>query len=384
MDRRQTAKAVRIAAAEAASARPHPRHRANGDEQRHATERHFMSFTKGLPHHPRTGLLADEMDFRQFRHAIDDGAIDPFTADVRHGAKYEAQTDASVAPVPAGSVPADFRQWEAPTAGLVFDLEGPDAQAVTMPPAPPLLTDAGEINPELVFEMAEVYELAILRDIPFTAFEDGAGDADVQASVDRLNRLTYISGADPLSGRPRKVNGAGELTPQLVFRGSAPGVESGPHLSQFLLAGNGDLAGGGSPADGLIAYGSLRINTRVAEAQPTNFMVTMSDYVAVQRGLRPAPEPYVTGPGGRAALRFITTPRDLATYVHYDALYEAYLNACLTLLAMQAPLDPGFDNLSGSSPLLVGTAPTRRNATGFALFGGRTSSRWSPRWRPGR
>ena len=40
------------------------------------------------------------------------------------------------------------------------------------------------------------------------------------------------------------------------------------------------------------------------------------------------------------AYRFITTPRDLATYVHYDALYEAYLNACLILLGEGTPFDP--------------------------------------------
>jgi hypothetical protein len=39
--------------------------------------------------------------------------------------------------------------------------------------------------------------------------------------------------------------------------------------------------------------------------------------------------------------RFIRNLRDLATYVHFDALYEAYLNACLILLDMGAPFDPG-------------------------------------------
>ena len=35
----------------------------------------------------------------------------------------------------------------------------------------------------------------------------------------------------------------------------------------------------------------------------------------------------------RSLRRFITTPRDLATYVHFDALYQAYLVACLIMLA---------------------------------------------------
>jgi hypothetical protein len=57
--------------------------------------------------------------------------------------------------------------------------------------------------------------------------------------------------------------------------------------------------------------------------------------------------------------RFITTPRDLATYVHFDALYEAYLNACLIMLAMGVPASKGFPEPSPSG---------RRDA--FATFGG--------------
>ena len=62
--------------------------------------------------------------------------------------------------------------------------------------------------------------------------------------------------------------------------------------------------------------------------------------------------------------QFIQTPRDLATYVHDDALYQAYLNACLILLSQGAPFDPHFDKLSGMGPF--GTA----NTGGFALWGG--------------
>ncbi len=62
-----------------------------------------------------------------------------------------------------------------------------------------------------------------------------------------------------------------------------------------------------------------------------------------------------------AGYRFIATPRDLATYVHYDALYEAYLNACLILLGLKAPFDPGL-------PFQL--ADYRDKQQGFAQFGG--------------
>jgi len=52
--------------------------------------------------------------------------------------------------------------------------------------------------------------------------------------------------------------------------------------------------------------------------------------------------------------------RDLATYVHFDALYEAYLNACLLLLdpRIKAPFDPGNPYVDS------------RTQVGFGTFGG--------------
>jgi len=57
--------------------------------------------------------------------------------------------------------------------------------------------------------------------------------------------------------------------------------------------------------------------------------------------------------------RFITTPRDLATYVHFDQLYQAYLNACLIMLSRGDAVSAGFPE-----PNENGTR------TPFATYGG--------------
>ncbi|MDA0268602.1 MAG: vanadium-dependent haloperoxidase, partial [Cyanobacteria bacterium] len=346
----------------------------NGDEQRYAGDQYFMCFTKGLPHNPDTGLLQDPQDFVEFRRAIDDGFIDPFSDRVRHGAKFKVGLEGGAYTVQPDPCPTDnFRQWEAPTAGVVFELQGPDPHAVTMAPAPALLDVDGGANPELVLEMAEVYELALLRDQPFNHLEADCPNATIAASIQRLNQLSYLKDQ---TGRPRKVNAAGELDAQTVFRGASPGVEVGPYLSQFMLIGNTDLNGGGKVAEGKITYGALHIDQKVPIAEPgKDYLTTMATYVEVQRGLRPPRETYGATHGnpvlapGRPPRRFISTPRDLATYVHYDALYEAYLNACIILLGMGTPFDPAFDHLSGVGAA-AGHATTRRNAGGFALYGG--------------
>jgi hypothetical protein len=353
-DRRLSAKRFRQDAAQLAFEREHPEQLANGDEQKFASAKYLMSFTKGLDHDPATGLIVDKNHFEAFRRAIDNGVIEDFTTRV---------------PVPT-SEKLPRRQWEAPTAGLVFDLEGPDAQAVTMPPAPPLCSD------ELTFEMAEVYELALLRDVPLTQFDDKGPGPALTASINRLNDLPYAK--DGFPGRPRLTDASGKLDRQTVFRGASPGVTDGPYLSQFLLMGNRDLTGQYDVDAGMIRYGAQLIDQRVPMApEQDDYMVDFGEYLAVQQGFNVnvgSTTPFGQNLSGQP-YRFIHTPRDLATYVHYDALYQAYLNACLILLADGAPFDPGFDNLSGSSGFSILTnaangdmKPT--NAGGFALYGG--------------
>ncbi|MCB1056839.1 MAG: vanadium-dependent haloperoxidase [Acidobacteria bacterium] len=351
-DRRASAKRVRDAAAQLAYDREHPVHRSNGDEQRYSGARYAMNFTKGLDHDPATGLINDPEAFRAFRAAIDNGFVDTFTSRV-----------------PVSEMKQ--RKWEAPTAGLVFELEGPDAEAVTMAP-PPALGSC-----ELAYEMAEVYELALLRDVPLADFKVGSASAELKASTKRLNKIGYdLSGK---AGRPRK-NVGGEITCQTAFRGSSPGVEHGPYLSQLMLLGNKSVAGEDEATDGRVRYGAIRANQRVPTAmEGVDFMTAWDEWLAVQNGkdTQTGNEADIFGPSTGVTRRFISTPRDLATFVHYDALYEAYLNACLLLLGMQTPkdpeiaaFDPAFDKLSGGGKLHADTAPRNRQAGGFALWGG--------------
>lgn len=346
--RSQSAESVRNSAARMSAERPRLQHLSNGDEERYASEHYPMSFSKGLEHCGKTGLVKAPEDFRAFRRAIDGGRVDAFSKDVNVSSDKE-------------------RKWEAPTAGYVYDLQGPDCQAVTMPPAPALGST------ELAYEMAEVYELALLRDQPLSSFAENSGNTVLQNSLDRLNEIGFdISGAG--GTRPRKGGtgcDAGNVTKQTAFRGSSPGVDQGPYLSQFLLLGNRSAAGDLNPEDGIVAYGAQRIDQRVPRALSNDFMTTWNDWLDVQNGKN-------TQKGGEEALfgktierRFICTPRDLATYVHYDALYQAYLNACLILLGMKAPTDPGFDHLSGGGKLSVqGGEPREPESGGFALWGG--------------
>lgn len=198
--RKTFSQAIRNYATSIAADRGPEEHLQNGDEElerrQNPTEPlHFsMSFTKGLKHNCTTFLVQDPDHFDRFRHFIARGVVDFFTLGLNDASAIAAAED------------RDYRQWEAPTAGHVFELQGPDPQAVTMPP-PPRLGSA-----QLTYEMAEVYELALLRDVPFALFTDTppAPDPDpviaakvaaqsdlIDAAVARLNDLEYATKGYP-------------------------------------------------------------------------------------------------------------------------------------------------------------------------------------------
>jgi len=386
--RRQNALEVRTDAAEFAAARPHPTHYSNGDERRFRFEdipdvtdpRHgntptyIGNFTKCLPH-DADGFLIDPVDYDNWVRAIDSGdpsdfrrlriGPGPFAADGDF--QYTDPLDPNSPPIhvwthnyPAGQEPG-VRAWESQGAGSTYDLEGPDAQAVTMPPCPSLDSQ------ELIAEMAEVYWMAVCRDIAFTAW---AGHASISAAreslkrlwwfrADRTDRLDGVTDRLPSSLVRRRIlseDGVAPVPFAQLFRGVTPGEQLGPYISQFLLIGNTGIAGAQAITDGQIAYGAIRADQRVRVATDDNYMQTWDEWLDVQNGAD------VRGRENYdASYRFISRPRDMATYVHHDALYESYLNACLILLGLGAPFDQG---------LPFQRADYKDKQQGFAQFGG--------------
>lgn len=346
---------IRTAAADLAKDRPHPEHVSNGDEDRFRNCEDGQptligSFTKGMPHNRGNGLLTNPCDYDLFVHAFNTGRPDdimavPLGPNEEDGGKFHSGM--------AQSAKTTVRAWESMAAGLEFDLQGPDAQAVTMPPAPSIT------SAEHSFEMSEIYWMALLRDVAFNEFE---GNELVCDAVRSLNSHPWINNphhchelSEAEQGRLRA-----ELTECNIFRGQLPGDHEGPYLSQFLVVGTPAHGNAGGIETGMIQYGSMRMDQRVRVAQPgLDYMTTYQAWLDVQNGADFRRRELYTDEGPQ--YRFMTTPRDLATYVHYDALYEAYLNACLILLEIGAPFDKG----------LPFTRPdVEDHQTGFATFGG--------------
>ncbi len=288
--RRAQAYQVRLAAARVAFERGVAGHPTNGDEELYHNQ--IGSFTKALAHN-----ALGEVDLNAY------GALLKALATGQ-------QEDFNAIPLDLGA------KLTNPQSGLAFDLEGPDSHSLTMRPAPALA------SAEAAGELAELYWMALARDVHFLDFE---ADPIIAAAANELSAFSDFRG--PKSG--------GRVTPDTVFRGSTPGDLIGPVLSQFLWLD--------------IPQGSMSIPQKLYTRFPgVSHMNDYNEWLAIQNGFKPAPYQMDPTP------RYIRNMRDLGEWVHVDALYQAYHQACLILLGMfgtpgqrdwyapaGAPFDPG-------------------------------------------
>lgn len=343
------------------------------------------NFSKGLLH-DKFGIVENGGDFKRFIEAIN-------RAPSKTASDFKVFNPPDAHPTDGSETMGGnkWRGWESPRCGHVYDLEGPDAGSVGMAPAPRLGSD------ELAAEMAEVYAMALLRDEPFEEIRSGGDITD--KVVGALNNMPYFDLNKPIEDAEgeavkqftirRREGRFGKnqrsLDSQSLFRGSSPGCKNGPYISQFLLVGNEGRTNTNDegnqayqppvksfslefvdgqekltlrkPKHGYIIYGAQQINQRIlAHKKSKDYMTDWQSWWHVQNGANLKG----TDTYEESHFRFITTPRDLATFVHFDALYQAYLNACLYLLAIESPFESGF-------PEGAGRHDTR---DAFATFGG--------------
>jgi hypothetical protein len=311
---------IRVNAALSDAAAGIPFHPTNGDEELYADK--IGTFTKNLRHHPLTGEVILS-SYNAWINALKSGKFSDFEALVTNG-HYGC------------SDPTQQRRLVNPFAAYAFELETKDSHQFLIPP-PPRFASAEEAG-----EMAELYWMALLRDVNFNDYDTSPL---AQAAADDLSGLSDFRG--PKIG--------GQVTPQTLFRDNLPGCAVGPYVSQFLL----------KEAN----YGSQRVDQRMATVVPgVNFMTDFASWLDIQNGCRPTLSltPDITC--------FCRNGRDLGQYVHIDALYQAYQVATLILLGLGLPWDqnnPYGQTPDGGAglPLPVGT-PGARSMTAFGTFGG--------------
>src|SRR5579862_8225160 len=204
-----------------------------------------------------------------------------------------------------------------PLAGLAFDLEGTDSHQFAIAPAPSLASQAR------ADEMVELYWMALCRDV---SFSDYASNPVTQAAAKELSSFGNFEGTD-------RVNA------QTLFRGFTPEDSIGPYVSQLFQ----------TP----FSYGHIFLSGQVTTYQPgTDYLASQTKWLECQNGEGPFspnsldPEP-----------RYYRNGRDLAAYVHFDQICEAFYNAALRLYEAGAPPNRG-------NPYVK-----MKKQSGFATFG---------------
>jgi len=293
----------RIEAAKLEFHQPHPCHKRNGDEALYADQR--ASFSKGLVH---DGL-----------GEVDAGSYASLLAAVSSGDPADFELIQLGSPGGAGPAPGNtpIHKMINPQAGLAYDLEGADAQALTIPAAPSFASawQAGE--------GIENTWMAHLRDVPFRLY---GSDPDAAAAIADLNAASDFRG-------PKQ---AGLVTAQTLFRDPFPGCTVGPYLSQFFYRPQ--------------PFGTQDIDPRSnTYAAGVDYMTTQADWVARQNGVSPA---FSNVPGG---LVYMRNGRDIGAWVHVDVLFQAYFQAFLVMASSGVPANPGNPYNGSATQIGFGT-----------------------------
>lgn len=247
-------------------------------------------FSKALPHNSKGEVTASDWD--KLTYALRTGVQSDFNA------------------ITLGN---GERKLTNPQASLAWSSIGADSHSLTIPACPSLTSRKGGA------EMVEVYEHALNRDTAFHVLEDSGSNTDADRAVTNLNAF----GGDFLGPKS-----GGVVTRKTLFRGAAEGCILGPYISQFLY----------QP----IPYGALTITQKYKTETSVNYGTALADYLDIQRGKS------YNADAGLSVEKYLYTPRVLGSYVHRDALFQAYLNAALILLGNGASLDSSNPYVSGS------------------------------------
>jgi hypothetical protein len=296
--------------------------------------RFYGSFTKGLPHDDLGEVREDA--YCAMLRALQSG--DPGQQQMPPVPMQPPPADPNrndFENIPLGCPPMS-RKLENPQASLAFSPAGADSHALFIPPPPDF---ASEDN---AAEMAEIYWMALSRDVPFTRYAT-ASAADfpaIPAAVMDLagpNRYAYFKtgpayrgtfGAEmsylPAPPAQWQIPGVVAAPPlplsqRNLFRGFSAGDQIGPYVSQLLLRN--------------VPYGSQVISGQIRTLEPQiDFLTSYDAWLEAQDGCDADQTNCDTVP------RFIRNGRDLGQYVHVDMDFNAFYNAAFLLFSSRDPL----------------------------------------------
>ena len=163
-------------------------------------------------------------------------------------------------------------------------------------------------------EMAELYCMALLRDLPFTSYTSNLAVLHV---CDMLSEFTDFRG--PKSKTSISKAFGGKITSGTLFRGTTHGDLEGPYVSQFFFY--------------TYNQGIASMNQKYAFFTPgIDYMTTSETVLSCQNGT--PLEKRITSP---TYPRFVMTLRDGASYCYNDFPGQPAATAAMILLSLKTP-----------------------------------------------
>ena len=247
-------------------------------------------YGKGLLQQDNGSCLPQEVDQYQLLVAMEAGDQDALNQISLGGARRLVNTQAAFASELVGGVPYGY----------------------TMPTPPNVGSRWGAC------EMAEVYEMCIQADVPFTTLND---ENVTSASADRAVAVMNAFGDD---FKGPKDSGTGQVTRKTLFRGNTDGCQFGPYVSQFFMH---DFNLGLNPI------------TQKYYFETGAYGITEANFLEIQKGNKPVPQTQSPQP-----LRPFT-PRGLGSLVHVDFVYQFFYYASQIILGAGIPRHGGYTDI---------------------------------------
>ena len=260
---------LRQIAAEVEGRRPAASTAANNDESLYGNK--IASYSKGLPHSP-----LGEVNLASYQSLL--------TA-----LSTQKHSDAENIQIGGG------RKLVNPEGAFTYDLEGGDSHTFSASPAPAFA------SAQAAAELVELYWQALARDVPFPQWSTSPV---IQNAAAEINGLAGYEG-------PRDASGL--VTPANIFRGTATGCLTGPYLSQYLMQ---TINVGSTPREQMYRTGVAGVD----------YLTSYGEWLAVQSGSLPTSTERFD-----PALQYVRNGRDLAQFVHYDYLAQAFLQAAIII-----------------------------------------------------
>jgi hypothetical protein len=258
------------------------------------------NFSKSLPHGPSDDV--DKAEFEKFLLAV-----------CKANPKY---IDSIKLGTPTGLKLTSLRD--------IFDIDLFGKYLAGIPIALPWTISSGRA----AAEMAELYAMALARDVSFTDYETSPLIHEL------CNALSLLQDA-PFP----KIDG--QVTPQTIFRGPWLGCVDGPYVSQFFLQ--------------TFRYGLVDMIQRFNCAQPNvDYLTTVPDYLSCHNGKVPKP-----ALPAEIEKKHLCSLRACTSWIQVDEPCQAILDAACFLLNKSYKFNQG-------NPYVNGTVT---NQTNFANLG---------------